>query len=247
MLFFFCGGLRLSFCSRPPHSSSSSLRQSIWNDVGRFLSVFIRPSVIFSPLSFLILCCCFIFPGWAGSELTNRDSVVLSLPRRDGNITQQRERQSQRSVLLKTMPASDCVILCDMDVQILCKCAERISQFQMEYLTSDTLCEAADQSFTNNKTSLKQDRIDSGGFSVHRALRLLKTLSALFVSRCDRTLWPSDHLLSWITQILSHLIPSSLKLLDDVTITSVSKWPLQRHVFPWRLTFPKIHGDLFWH
>ena len=147
-------------------------------------SVFIPPSVIFSPLSFLILCLGFFFRGRAGSELTNRDSVVLSLPRRDGNITQQRERQSQRSVLLKTMPASDCVILCDMDVQILCKCAERISQFQTEYLTSDTLCEAADQSFTHNKTSLKQDRTDSDDFSVHRALRLLKTLTVLFVSRC---------------------------------------------------------------
>ena len=132
-------------------------------------SVFIPPSVIFSPLSFLILCFCFFFcfSGRDGSELTNRDSVVLSLPRRDGNITQQRERQSQRSVRLKTMPVSDCVILCDMDVQTLCKCAERTSQFQMEYLTSDTLWEASDQSFTNNKTSLKQDRTDSGDFSAH--------------------------------------------------------------------------------
>lgn len=37
--------------------------------------------------------------------------MVLSLPRRDGNITRQRERLSQQRVLLKTRPGSDCVIL----------------------------------------------------------------------------------------------------------------------------------------
>lgn len=82
--------------------------------------VFIPPSVIFSPLSFLVL----RFLGQTSSELINRDSPVVSLPRRDGNITLQRERLSQQSVLLKAGPASH---------WMLCK-----SQFQMEYLTSDT-------------------------------------------------------------------------------------------------------------
>lgn len=30
------------------------------------------------------------------------------------------------------------MILCEMDVQILCKCSDGISRFQMENLTSDT-------------------------------------------------------------------------------------------------------------
>ena len=54
MLLFFCGGLRLSFCSRPPHSSSS-LRQSIWNDVGRF-PLFSSLPLLFSHLFHFLFC-----------------------------------------------------------------------------------------------------------------------------------------------------------------------------------------------
>lgn len=72
---------------------SSTLWQFMWNDVGRF------PLFSFLPLLFSHL-----FHFWfrvfgrACGELINRDSAVLSLPRRDGNITQQRERLSQQRV-----------------------------------------------------------------------------------------------------------------------------------------------------
>lgn len=122
--------------------------------------VFIPPSVIFSPLSFLVL----RFFGQAGSELTNRDSPVVSLPRRDGNITPQRERLSQQSILLKARPASHWNVM----------------QMHWEHIeVSDGVSHLW---HLQNKTPPNPNRTDSDDLS------FVTALNVFFVSRHYRTL-----------------------------------------------------------
>lgn len=122
-------------------------------------TVFIPPSVIFSPLSFLISC------FWPSLQRAHKQRLGGSVsPTQRWKYNAAAWATVAAESLQKTRPGSDCVIPCEIDVQILCKCNESISQFQIEDLTSDTL-----RGFINRKTRLNQDSTETDDLSILRA------------------------------------------------------------------------------